>query len=183
MTGDGRYVYFNTEEALVPQDTNGVTDAYEYNTATGRLSLVSTGTGEDGAWFVDASEDGHDVFIATHQQLSGWDPDRLDDLYDVRVEGGLPEPPPPSAPCSGDACQGTPSAAPSFSVASGFVGLGNPSFAEPVKASVRSKSPKRLRHALALCRKKPKHKRARCERAARKRYGHRSAGRANRAER
>jgi hypothetical protein len=173
MSSDGHYVFFNTAEGLVPQDTNGVVDAYEYDTVTGGLSLLSTGTGGDGAWFVDASSDGHSVFLVTRQKLTGWDPDKLVDVYDVRVDGGLAEPPASDVPCAGDACQGTPAAAPSFNVASGFSGLGNPSFASAakVKAKAKPKPSVRLRRALAACHKKPKRKRARCERVARKRYG------------
>jgi hypothetical protein len=170
MTRDGRYVFFNTPEALVPQDTNGTTDAYEYDTVTGKLSLLSTGAGEDSAWFVDASADGHDVFLVTRRQLSRWDPDKLADLYDVPVDGGFSEPPAGGVPCDGDACQGTPSAAPSFNTASGFTGLGNPAFSKGVAVKAKGKPNQRLRHALAACRKRPKHKRARCERLARKRY-------------
>jgi hypothetical protein len=171
MSGDGRYVFFNTVEALVPRDTNGVADAYEYDTVTGQLSLLSTGMGEDGAWFVEASADGHDAFLVTRQKLTRWDPDKLVDVYDVRVDGGLPEPPAIGVPCVGDACQGTPSASPSFNTASGFSGLGNPSFATAVKAKTRAKPNVRLRRALAVCHRKAKRKRAGCERVARKRYG------------
>jgi hypothetical protein len=171
MSSDGRFVFFSTVEALVPRDTNGVADAYEYDTVTGQLSLLSTGTGEDGAWFVEASADGHDAFLVTRQKLTRWDPDKLVDVYDVRIDGGLPEPPVPGVPCAGDACQGTPSASPSFNTASGFSGLGNPSFATAVKAKTRAKPNGRLRHALAVCHRKPKRKRAGCERGARKRYG------------
>ena len=175
MSSDGRYVFFNSAEGLVPQDTNGVVDAYEYDTVTERLSLLSTGTGGDGAWFVDASTDGRNVFLVTRQKLTGWDPDNLVDVYDVHVDGGLAEPPVPGVPCAGDACQGTPSAAPSFNTASGFSGLGNPSFATAVKAKTRAKPNGRLRHALAMCRKKPKRKRTACRRRARKRYGARGS--------
>lgn len=170
MTSDGRYVFFNTAEGLVPQDTNGVVDAYEYNTVTGQLSLLSTGTGEYGAWFVEASASGDDALLVTRQKLTRWDPDKLVDLYDVRINGGLTEPPLPGVPCAGDACQGTPAAAPSFNTASGFTGLGNPSFAT-AKVKTRAKPNGRLRRALAVCRKKPKRKRAACRRLARKRYG------------
>jgi hypothetical protein len=179
MTRDGRFVFFNTVEALVPQDTNGVVDAYEYDTVTERLSLLSTGMGEDGAWFVEASADGRDAFVVTGQKLTRWDPDKLVDVYDVRVDGGLPEPPVPGVPCVGDACQGTPSAAPPFNTASGFSGLGNPSFATAVKARSKAKSSLRLRHALAVCRRKPKRGRAGCERVARKRYGARGSSARN----
>ncbi len=175
LSQDGRYVFFNTEEALLPQDTNGVTDAYEYDTVTGRLSLVSSGTGEDGSWFVDASTDGSNVFIATHQRLTGWDPDKLDDLYDVRVDGGLPEPPAVPVPCVGDACQGTPSAAPGFSTASGFTGLGNLPVTAPAKVKAKTKPSHLLGRALAQCRKKPVRRRAHCRHLARKRYGPRKS--------
>lgn len=184
MTNDGRYVFFNTREALLPQDTNGVADAYEYNTETGRLSLLSTGTGEYGAWFVDATANGGEVFLVTRQKLTGWDPDKLVDLYTARVEGGLPEPPPPPAVCNGDACQGTPAAPPTFNTASGFTGLGNPSFAPIVKIKAKAKPNTRLRRALALCRRKrTKRRRAQCERLARKRYATRSSARNSRAGR
>jgi hypothetical protein len=174
MSSDGRYVFFNTSEALVPQDTNGVVDAYEYDTVTGLLSLLSTGTGEDPAWFVEASADGRDAFVVTRQKLSAGDPDKLVDVYDARVDGGLPGPSAAGVPCAGDACQGTPLAAPSFNVASGFVGLGNPTFTTAVKAKTRAKPNARLLRALAVCHRKPKRRRAGCERLARKRY---SAGR------
>jgi hypothetical protein len=77
--------------------------------------------------------------------------------------------------CVGDACQGTPSAAPSFNTASGFSGLGNPIFAAAVKVKGKAKPSLRLRRALAVCHKRPKRKRVGCERVARKRYGARGS--------
>ncbi len=171
---DGRYVFFNTTEALVARDTNGVTDAYEYNTQTGKLSLLSTGKGEYGTWFVEAGADGRDAFLVTRQQLSRSDPDQLADVYDARADGGLTEPRAPQPPCAGDACQGTPSAAPSFNTASEFEGRGNPVFGSPrVEPKTKARTAaQRLRRALAACRKKrAKRKRAQCEAVARKRDG------------
>jgi hypothetical protein len=125
LSSDGRYVFFTTAQSLVPQDTNGLADVYEYDADTGELALLSSGTGESGSWFEDASADGSNVFFLTAQKLTGWDTDTLTDLYDARINGGYPEPVPPSVPCDGDACQGIPSAVPSFNTASGFSGLGN----------------------------------------------------------
>jgi hypothetical protein len=125
LSGDGRYAFFTSVQPLVPQDTNGLPDAYEYDANTGQVHLISSGTGEDGSWFEDASETGSDVFFLTAQRLTGWDTDTLTDLYDARVNGGFPEPSPAPAACDGDACQGVPSAVPSFNTASGFAGLGN----------------------------------------------------------
>jgi len=172
---DGKYVFFNTRESLVPQDTDGTTDAYEYDLETGKLSLLSSGTGETGTWFVEASADGRDAFLVTRQKLTGWDEDKLVDLYDARVEGGFPEPSPPLPPCLGDACQGTPSAAPTFNTASGFSGLGN--LQVPQASKVSSKALTRsaaLRKALRACGRRPKKARARCRARARKRYAAKS---------
>jgi hypothetical protein len=171
VSWSGGFVFFNTSESLVPQDTNGVADAYEYNMETGRLSLLSPGSGENGSWFVQANPSGSDVLVATREQLTGWDEDRLDDVYDARVNGGYPEPPHPRTPCEGDACQGVPSAVPGFNTASGFTGLGNlpstPVSSTTGKALTRSE---RLRRALKLCAKRPKRKRASCRSEARRRY-------------
>jgi hypothetical protein len=111
LSNDGRYVFFDTTEPLVPEDTNGVFDAYSYDVRSGENHLLSSGTDPAPSYFLDASADGSDAFIATRQQLSGWDDDQAYDLYDVRAGGGFPEPPP--APiCSGDSCHAPPAAQP-----------------------------------------------------------------------
>ncbi len=176
LSADGHYVFFDTPEALLPQDTNGVADAYEYDTYTNTLSLLSTGTGESESWFVEADPSGENVFITTKQRLTGWDEDTLNDLYDVRVDGGLPGPPPPPVPCEGDECQGVPAAVPSFTTASGFTGLGNQAPA-PKSSSTRVKKltrAQKLVRALAECRREPKRKRARCRVVAHKRFASQS---------
>jgi hypothetical protein len=111
--GNGKYVFFSTEQSLLPRDTNGVSDVYEYNTETGELSLLSSGTSKRGSWLLGTGEDGRDVFIDTEQQLVGWDNDSAYDVYDVRIGGGLPEPPAVHAPCTGEVCQGAATPAPS----------------------------------------------------------------------
>ncbi len=105
LSADGRYVFFSTTEALLSADTNGVSDAYAYDSQTGQLHLLSTGTSPTPSYFMDASADGKDAFIATRQQLLGWDNDGSYDLYDVRVNGGFPEPAALPAACSGDTCR------------------------------------------------------------------------------
>jgi hypothetical protein len=100
-------VFFSTADALVPEDTNGVTDTYECDARTGKVALLSTGRSADGAWFVDASASGDDVFFATRARLVGADRDALVDLYDARVGGGFPEPALAPRACVGEECQGT----------------------------------------------------------------------------
>jgi hypothetical protein len=111
LTHDGR-TFYSTAEALVPQDVNGVTDAYEFDPGTGEVVLLSTGMGSDPASFAATSDSGDDAFIVTRQRLVKTDRDSLVDVYDARVGGGFPEPQDPAPPCDRDACQGAPSPAP-----------------------------------------------------------------------
>jgi hypothetical protein len=105
LATDGRYSFFTTQEALLPEDTNGVSDAYVFDAASDRVHLLSSGTSPDHSYFLDASSDGSDVFIDTAQRLSGWDVDGNYDLYDARVDGGFPEPALVPAPCVGESCR------------------------------------------------------------------------------
>ncbi len=112
LSSDGRWVFFSTREALVPEDVNGRFDAYEYNTLTGQVHLLSSGTSTDDSYFMDASAGGGDAFFVTRQQLVGWDVDNAYDLYDARVGGGLPDPVAAPPVCAGEACQGQVNAPP-----------------------------------------------------------------------
>jgi hypothetical protein len=127
LSDDGRWVFFNTSEALVPGDTNGKSDAYEYDVTDGTVHLLSSGADANDSYFVDASPGGRDTFIATRERLVGWDVDDNYDLYDVRVDGGLPEPDARASPCSGEACQGQPASPPAASSAASqaFHGAGD----------------------------------------------------------
>ena len=71
------------------------------------------------------SPSGKDIFFTTAQSLLSYDPG-LVDVYDARVEGGLPEPAPPAPGCEGEACQG-PIQAPNdpTPASSSFEGPGN----------------------------------------------------------
>ncbi len=168
MSADGSMVVFETAEALSPQDTDGVSDVYLWH--DGRVSLISHGGGER-PW-IDAS--GENVYFVTDQSLTAADRDVNIDIYDARVDGGFDLSSP--APCSGEACQGlTSTPPPVFPGAPGSETLqaaGNP----PQATVLGEAKPKpltrqqKLAKALKQCRKKPKHKRAACERQARKRY-------------
>ena len=126
MTADGGRVFFSTAQALVPEDTNGVEDAYEYDAASGEVSLLSSGTDSHPSYFEEATPDGKDVFIRTAEQLVGWDHDNNYDLYDVRIGGGFPEPAPVPSPCSGDNCRLSPASSQgSAAGTASFQGPGN----------------------------------------------------------
>jgi hypothetical protein len=125
LSDTGR-VFFSTPEALVPQDTNGILDAYQYDPATEEVSLLSTGRGSDPATFAAAGPSGDDVFIVTRQKLVPTDTDDLVDLYDVRADGGFAEPKPsPALPCVGEACQPTTASPTAPGISSAVLSRGN----------------------------------------------------------
>ena len=132
LSDDGRYVFFSSADPLVPADTNGAFDAYEYDNQTEEVHLLSSGTSPADSYFLDASDNGHDVYIITRQRLLGWDTDNAYDVYDVRAGGGFPEPPATTAPCAGETC--LPAISPVGSAApvgSGSQGPGNPKSTRP----------------------------------------------------
>ena len=130
LSDDGSRVFFDSSDALVPTDTNGQPDVYEYE--NGQDSLISSGRSDDASLFYDASANGSDVFFVTRDQLVPQDTDGQQDLYDARVNGGFPAPP-PLPPCTGDSCKpGTtaPPAPPTIATVT-FFGPGNPTPTSP----------------------------------------------------
>jgi hypothetical protein len=132
LSNSGR-LFFNAGDALVPQDTNGTEDVYEYEppqaegqpasnnctnssltysaASSGCVSLISSGTSPEESAFLDASESGDDVFFLTAAKLSRTDTDAAYDIYDASVGGHAAEPS-TVIECSGDGCQ-HPATAPS----------------------------------------------------------------------
>ncbi len=132
--GEGR-LFFESQDTLLPQDTNGsVMDVYQWEPngvgsceeAQGCVSLISSGRAANDSMFVDSTPSGDDAFFITRERLLLRDKDSQLDLYDARVNGGLFEPQPPI--CNGEACAGPippPPPQPSPSSQS-FSGPGNP---------------------------------------------------------
>jgi hypothetical protein len=210
LSDSGR-LFFNAADALVPGDSNGSEDVYQYEppgvggctgasptfgrSSGGCVDLISSGTSGEESAFLDASESGNDVFFLSSAGLASQDVDSAIDVYDAHVcsaESPCPPPPPPPPPaCEGDACQ-SPVSAPDDPTPGSltFHGPGNLTFAAP--AVVRSKAKplsraQKLTRALSACRKKPKKKRSACQRQARHAYGPvgkaKSVGRAMRSNR
>jgi hypothetical protein len=134
LSADGNRIFFNAFDALVPQDTNGEQDVYQWEAEGkggctqpgGCISLISSGRSPEPSEFVDADPTGRDVFFSTKSSLSSADPGLID-IYDAREGGGFPLPPPPPVPCNGDACQNIPPAPQSPTPASAsFRGVGDP---------------------------------------------------------
>jgi hypothetical protein len=111
LSADGSRLFFDSYDALVPADSNGYEDVYEYEDGAPRL--VSSGTGDGPSAFIDASVSGNDVFLSTLQSLVPADTDQEPDIYDARVDGGSPPPAPTPPACSGEDCKPPAPAAPS----------------------------------------------------------------------
>lgn len=140
LSNEGR-LFFNSSDALVPQDTNGNQDVYEYepvgyqNTegkvqcttalstfserSGGCVGLISSGVAFGESAFLDASETGGDVFFMTAERLVRRDADSALDVYDAHectASSPCPPPEPASAPeCVTPAtCRAAPSPPPSI---------------------------------------------------------------------
>lgn len=149
MPADGSKVYFDSRDQLVPEDRNSWrrnavgepvdgSDVYEYDVASGRLSLITSGASSADSFLVDVPPSGRDVFFATKESLLPQDVDRGgQDIYNARVGGGFPLPPSVPEPCRGDACQAPPTAPPADSDAGSLTFEGPGDDMEPVPATPR----------------------------------------------
>ena len=124
LSEDGSRLFFDSQDGLVPRDSNGRQDVYEYE--GGRPHLISSGTSDSDSAFVDASASGDDVFFRTSASLVAQDVDQALDVYDARVGGGFPLPA-SRVSCAGEACR-PPASGSTAALSSGsatFVGGGD----------------------------------------------------------
>jgi hypothetical protein len=175
----GTEVFFNTSQALVPQDTNGRLDVYEWESdgagscrqSAGCIKLLSTGISPNRAEFVDASATGSDAFFIARADLVPQAGGEVTKLYDARVDGGFPE---ISRACTGTGCQGVPPAPPTFATPSSatFSGTGNFLPRRGKSKTAAEIRAEKLAKALKVCRATHNtRKRVACKRRARKLYG------------
>jgi WD40 repeat protein len=176
FSSDGSRVFFDSVAELLPQDTNGVEDVYEWeqqgvgscqgSSATfsaasgGCLYLVSSGRSPQPSFFADASANGDSVFFFTFQPLVGQDVDGLVDVYDARVGGGLAaqNPPAPPAPCEGEGCLAGAGGAPVFGVpvSASFAGARNQTPPAAVVPASKPKAKAKVKHKVVKPRRKKK---------------------------
>ncbi|HSS42277.1 MAG TPA: hypothetical protein VLK37_06955 [Solirubrobacterales bacterium] len=156
ITDDG-HAYFDTPVPLVSADHNATIDVYEY--FQGRLTLISPGARGFDAMLADISSDGSDVFFTTAEGLVSQDTDQNYDVYDARIGGGLAaqNPPPPTVPCAGDACQGSVSPPPPATTP-GSSGLKESGNANPRQTHCGKNTRKVSRHGKTRCVKKKPHR-------------------------
>jgi len=162
ISDDGQRVFFDTPDALVPEDVNGeascslaeypayvrtCADVYEWH--DGAVDLISSGIGNQPSYLIGFTRTGSDVTFFTRQRLVGWDVDNGTDLYDARIGGGFPEPPPAPVTCEGEGCRGpVPVAPPSTGAGTAaFQGPGNPTPKHQKPRKTRKKSKHAKKHA------------------------------------
>lgn len=172
LTDNGKEVFFQSFDRLLPEDVNEVEDVYEWKAKGaggcsrpgGCLALISSGQGEVPSFLYAMSASGSDVFFATREKLVGADEADSPSIYDAREEGGIPEPPVP-VPCQGDACQGQGSVPPVVPTPS-TTGLGEEGEAPPTRKSCAKGKHRVKGHCVA-----PKHKHRKHHRRARSNRG------------
>jgi hypothetical protein len=170
LSNNGR-LFFDSPDALVPADVSGVENVYEYEPqglgsctgasasasevfvrqAGGCVALISSGTSSEESAFLDASEEGGEVFFMTTAQLSSEDVDSAFDVYDAHVctsTAPCPSPPVAVPPCTAtESCRGAAMPQPEVFGApssSSFSGEGNlaPQTGPPAKPAVKTKTVK-----------------------------------------
>jgi hypothetical protein len=202
-SADGNFAFFTTVDALVPQDVNGEVetvynngqDLHEYEEFTpsedvyewraegvdgcrrleGCIRLISSGTAFDTlVRFLGTDPSGRDVFFATHAQLLPSDDDSALDVYDARIGGGFPPPPPRPVECEGDACS-TPFAAPTdlSPSSSSFHGAGDVTAPAVTSTNTKgtTKKPKKKQHTVKTVKKKRRGRHVKAKRAVHHRRG------------
>ena len=186
LTNSG-VVFFNSLDALAPQDTNGNEDVYEYEPAgvgamglecsessvtfsvkaNGCVALISSGKASGESAFLDASEGGQDVFFLTTGKLVGNDVGSAYDVYDAHicsvhescvVQSAVPP------PCeTANSCREAPGVQPSIfgpPASATFVGPGNADLSIPGVAKTSRAAPRgrKLAAALRSCKTRNRHR-------------------------
>ena len=112
LNPSGSRVFFESDEALVSSDTDGVKDVYEWEeqgVGTCKLSggcvyLITSGQSERDNFLYAHSQSGDDVFFSTEDVLTGSDTGGAASIYDAKVGGGFPEAG-GGQPCVADGCR------------------------------------------------------------------------------
>ena len=190
--GGGR-LFFQSPDALVPHDSNGLLDVYEWELpgvgsctsgspsfsegSGGCVFPVSDVAGSGESRFMDANLDGNDVFVWTGDQLVSSDTDSRADVYDVRVGGGFPVSVSSPVCVNADSCKPPVSPQPGVfgaPASATFSGAGN---IEVVAPAVKPKAKPKPKPKSRICGRGSARKRGKCVKSVR----HERKGRKSRA--
>lgn len=101
ITADGRLAVFTSDDALLPEDQNDLSDVYGYD--EGGLHLLSGGQPDGESQILDVTPDGSNVFFISTAKLAPEDTDQgYRDVYTARIGGGFP---PVDRPCTAGTCE------------------------------------------------------------------------------
>jgi hypothetical protein len=188
VSNNGAYVVFESPDGLTPGALNGYVqvstdepfyaeNVYEYH--DGDVYLISDGqdtsfairsTGFGGGSAVQLwglSPSGADIFFETADRLVPQALDTQQALYDARIDGGFPAPVSLLPTCTGDACQGQLSPAPTLlSPGSEFQAGGNPPLVGGGAPNPATPTPKKV--SVPKCSKGKKLSHGKCVKVKRK---------------
>jgi hypothetical protein len=142
----GTIVFFTTNKALAPDDSNNAVDVYRWKEGEG-VALVTDGVSQVSGFspnhgFGGTDADGSDAVFTAFERLV---PQHIGgpQIYTARI-GGLfsPFPPPPNPGCSGDGCQGNITPQPAVTTP-GSATLDGPGNVTPAKPKPKPKKCKK----------------------------------------
>lgn len=174
---NGGRLFFDASDGLLPVDKNDQVDAYEYEpprngeiaqsddctagsatyspAAEGCVDLVSSGESSEESVFVEASENGNDVFFLTSASLVPGDRDSAYDVYDAHVCGSGWECQGQAAvspSCTGtESCRGVSAPQPSIFGASGTATFSGPGNSASAAAPAAGPPPKKVTKKTVKC--------------------------------